>query len=121
MARTHFSIGEDYELYQDAQLGGSTCLSAYRLERFVWKSIFAAGGDLLYSFDQFTTRFLPFHIGVFGGYDIGRVWTENESVQWHDSYGGGVWINSAEALNGTFSLFGGDEGLRFSFGFGLRF
>jgi hypothetical protein len=120
--QAQFNIGDDYEFYQAATLGGSTGLRGYRMQRFTGKTAFATGGDLRYSFDQFKTSFLPFQIGIFGGYDLGRVWARNENSDiWHDSYGGGFWVNSAEAVSGTFSLFTGDEGLRFSFGFGLRF
>ncbi|MCM4158797.1 phosphoesterase [Antarcticibacterium flavum] len=121
-AQAHLNMGDDYEFYQAAVLGGRTGLRGYRLQRFTGKSAFAAGGDLRYSFDQFKTSFLPFQIGIFGGYDIGRVWARNEdSNRWHDSYGGGFWVNSAEAISGTFSLFKSDEGYRFAFGFGLSF
>lgn len=117
-----FNIGDDYQFYQAAELGGNSGLRGYRLQRFIGKTAFAAGGDLRYSFEQFRTSFLPFQIGVFGGYDIGRVWAQNEDSDiWHDSYGGGIWVNSASAMNGTFSLFGSEEGLRFSFGFGFQF
>lgn len=120
--QAQFNIGDGYEFYQAAILGGNTGLRGYRLQRFSGKSAFAAGGDLRYSFDRFKTSFLPFQIGVFGGYDIGRVWTQGEeSSLWHDSYGGGIWVNSAEAITGKFSLFGSEEGLRFSFNFGFSF
>ncbi|WP_373056126.1 metallophosphoesterase [Zunongwangia sp. H14] len=120
--QVHMNIGDDYEFYQAAQLGGDSGLRGYRQERFTGKTAFATGGDLRYGFDQFKTGFLPFQIGVFGGYDLGRVWNDFEdSSLWHDSYGGGVWINSADAVNGTFSLFSGSEGARFSFGLDFRF
>lgn len=122
MARTHINLGDGYEFYQAAALGGTTGLRGYRQQRFTGKSYFSAGGDLRYSFDQFKTVFFPVQIGVFGGFDVGRVWTENDtSEQWHDTYGGGVWINGAEALSGTLSLFAGDDGSRFSFGVGFSF
>ena len=115
-------FGDDYEFYQAATLGGNSGLRGYRHERFAGQEAFAAGGDLRYSFDQFRTNFLPFQIGVFAGYDIGRVWFEGEgSSVWHDNYGGGFWINSAEAMTGKFNFFAGDEGLRFSFSFGFHF
>ncbi|MDT0644257.1 metallophosphoesterase [Zunongwangia sp. F363] len=120
--QAHMNIGDDYEFYQAAQLGGDSGLRGYRQERFTGKTAFATGGDLRYSFDQFKTGFLPFQIGIFGGYDLGRVWNDFEdSSRWHDSYGGGLWINSADAINGTFSLFSGSEGARFSFGLDFRF
>lgn len=118
----HLNMGDDYEFYQAAQLGGNTGLRGYRLQRFTGKSAFATGADLRYGFDQFTTRFLPLQIGVFAGYDLGRVWNDFEdSNKWHDSYGIGFWVNSAQAVNGTFNLFKGSEGYRFSFGFGFEF
>lgn len=120
--QAQLNIGNDYQFYQAASLGGNSGLRGYRQQRFTGKSAFSTGGDLRYSFDQFKTTFLPFQIGIFGGYDLGRVWAENmDSNVWHDSYGGGIWINSAEAINGTLSLFGSEEGWRFSFGFGLNF
>ncbi len=117
------NFGDGFQFYQAAILGGKNGLRGYRHERFAGEEAFAAGADLRYSFDQFKTRFLPFQIGVFGGYDIGRVWFDGEgSEKWHDSYGGGFWVNSAEAVSGKFNFFrGGDEGWRFSFAFGFRF
>lgn len=120
--QAQMNIGDDYEFYQAATLGGDTGLRGYRHDRFTGQGAFAAGGDLRYSFKQFKTAFLPFQIGIFGGYDIGRIWIRDvDSNVWHDSYGGGFWVNSAEAISGKFSLFGGSEGLRFAFGFGMSF
>ena len=120
--QAQLNLGDDYEFYQAAFLGGDTGLRGYRFQRFAGKSAFSTGADLRYSFSQFKTSFLPIQIGVFGGYDLGRVWAEHQdSNAWHNSYGGGFWINSAEAINGTFSLFGSEEGLIFSFGFGFEF
>ena len=120
--QAHFNIGEDYEFYQAAVLGGNSGLRGFRQQRFSGKTAFATGADLRYSFNQFKTSFLPFQIGIYGGFDFGRVWTEEaDSKRWHDSYGGGLWINSAEALSAKFSLFGSEEDMRFTFGFGFKF
>ena len=121
-AEAQINFGDDYEFYQSAQLGGDNGLRSFRESRFSGKKYFVASGDLRYSFDQFKTKFLPLQIGVFGGYDIGRVWSETDSSKsWHDSYGGGLWINSAGSLNGNVSLFAGGEGARLSVGLGLTF
>ena len=121
-AHTHLVMGDDYQFYQAAQLGDDKGLRGFRRDRFTGKSAFAAGADLRYSFNEFETHFLPMQIGIFAGYDLGRVWYDNEtSHRWHDDYGGGFWINSADALNATFSLFNGKDGLRFSAGLGLKF
>ena len=123
MAHTHINLGDGYEFYQAAQLGGKSGLRGYRKERFTGKSYFAAGGDLRYSFDRFTTRIIPLQLGVFAGLDIGRVWMDGEdSNKWHKGYGGGFWINGAQALNGTLGVFkGDDEGVRVTLGFGFAF
>lgn len=121
-AHTHLLMGDDYQFYQAAQLGDDKGLRGFRRDRFTGKSAFAAGADLRYSFNEFETHFLPMQIGIFGGYDLGRVWYDNrDSKHWHDDYGGGFWINSADAINATFSLFDSEEGLRFSAGLGLKF
>lgn len=115
--RGQFNIGNNFEFYQGAQLGSDTGLRAYRNERFTGRSAAVAGADLRYSFNKFRTALVPVQIGVFGGYDVGRVWVPNDTSDvLHSSYGGGVWVNTADILSGTFNLFTGDEGLRFTFG-----
>ncbi len=120
MARGQFNIGDEFEFYQAAVLGASSGLRGYRTERFSGKSALAFGGDLRYSFRKFKTGLLPVQVGVFGGYDIGRVWIDGEnSNSWHDDFGGGIILNAVDSLTGEFGLFTGDDGLRFSFGFGV--
>ena len=121
-AEAHINIGKEYEFYQAAQLGANSGLRGYRLERYTGKSSFGTGADLRYSFNTVKTSFLPFQPGIYVGYDLGRVWMDSQnSDKWHDSYGGGIWINSADAIQGNFSLFAGEEGTRFQFGIGLKF
>ncbi|UZH55549.1 metallophosphoesterase [Salinimicrobium tongyeongense] len=113
---------DDFEFYQAATLGGAESLRGFREERFSGESAFVWGNDLRYSFDEFKTSFVPFQIGVFAGYDVGRVWLDGEdSNLWHDSYGGGLWITGAEAVSAKLNLFSGGEKLRFSFSLGVSF
>ena len=120
MVQGQFNIGDDFEFYQAAKLGADTGLRGYRKERFSGKSALAFGGDLRYSFNSFRTRILPLQIGIFGGYDIGRVWVKEDSSKiWHDDYGGGLWLNAVDTISGQFGLFTSDEGVRFTFGFGI--
>lgn len=115
--RGQFNIGNNFEFYQGAQLGSNTGLRGYRNERFTGRTAAVGGADIRYSFDKFRTALTPIQIGIFGGYDVGRVWVPNDSSDiWHSSYGGGLWINTADILSGTFNLFTGKEGLRFTFG-----
>jgi hypothetical protein len=114
------NIGNSFEFYQAAQLGDETGLRGYRTERFTGRSAAAGGADLRYSFNQFRTGLTPVQLGVFAGYDIGRVWVSNDTSDiWHDAYGGGFWINAADLISGTFNLFTSDEGLRLSFAVAL--
>ncbi len=118
MAETN--LGNNFEFYQGATLGGTNGLRAYREERFTGKSAFAFSGDLRYSFTKFKTGLLPLQLGLFGGYDIGRVWIPNEDSDiWHDDFGGGLWINGVDAIGAQLGVFSGDEGIRFTFGFGV--
>ncbi len=122
-AQGQFNIGDNYEFYQAAQLGDENLLRGYRTERFTGQSSLAGSADIRYSFKQFKTRVLPLQIGVFAGADTGRVWIDDNdtSDKWHSDYGGGLWINSANAMSGTFNLFTGEDGERFSFSFAFKF
>jgi hypothetical protein len=114
------NIGNNFEFYQGASLGGAKGLRGYREERFTGKSALAFNGDLRYSFDKFKTGLLPLQLGLFGGYDIGRVWLDNEnSDKWHDSVGAGIWLNAMNIIGGQLGLFTSEDGIRFTFGFGL--
>ncbi|WP_299102146.1 metallophosphoesterase [uncultured Winogradskyella sp.] len=120
--RTQFRIGDDLIFYQAANIGGRNGLRGFRNERFTGRNSLVGSTDLRYSFNQFKTNTLPLKIGVFGGFDVGRVWLKNEnSDKWHNDYGGGFWITAAESLSGTFNLFNSVEGLRFLFEFNLNF
>ena len=112
-----FNIGNNFAFFQAAKLGSNTGLRAFRKERFSGRSAVAGGADVRYSFDQFNTALTPVQIGVFAGYDIGRVWVPNDTSElWHQSYGGGIWVNTANLMSATFNLFTGKEGPRFTFG-----
>ncbi|WP_299604614.1 metallophosphoesterase [uncultured Aquimarina sp.] len=119
----HFNVGRNYEFYQSAQIGGENLLRGYRNQRFSGQSALAGNIDLRYSFDQFKTRLLPLQIGVFVGTGTGRVWLEGADITntWHSDFGGGFWLNSTDAIQGTLNLFTGEDGLRFSFGFSFNF
>lgn len=118
--RSRLNFGK-YQFYQAPSIGGDYGLRGYRAQRFTGDHAVAVGGDLLYHFDSIRNSILPFQLSVFGGYDLGRVWLQEEdSQQWHDNYGGGVHINIAQALGSKLSLFKSEEGWRFTFGLGLH-
>ncbi len=116
-AQAQFRFGDEFEFYQAAQLGGDTGLRGFRDERFTGKTAAVGSADLRYSFNKFKTGITPLQLGIFAGYDIGRVWLENDTSEvWHSDYGGGFWVNAADLISGTFNFFTSSEGLRFTFG-----
>ncbi|MBS3738455.1 MAG: BamA/TamA family outer membrane protein, partial [Psychroflexus sp.] len=115
-ALSEINFGNQFEFYQAASAGSHNALRGYRRNRFLGQQSLIGSGDLRYSFNQFKTGVVPLQFGVFGGYDIGRVWSDvNPSDRWNDNYGGGVWFTAADLLQGTLNLFYGDDDLFFSF------
>ncbi|MEZ4803581.1 MAG: metallophosphoesterase [Gelidibacter sp.] len=120
--RTQFRFGSDFEFYQASNIGGNNGLRGYRTERFTGRNSLVGSADIRYSLPSFKTKLLPLQFGLFAGADVGRVWLRGDfSDKWHNDYGGGFWITAAETVEGTFNLFSGEDGLRFSFGFGVNF
>lgn len=115
-------IGNGYEFYQSTQLGGSNGLRGFRDERFSGKSSLAGSADIRFSFPSFKIRMRPFQLGIYGGGDVGRIWSYKESSShWHNSQGGGLWLNGAGGLNANLSAFTSQEGTRLVFGLGFDF
>lgn len=120
--RYEVNIGERYEFYQAATLGGNNGLRGFREERFTGKSFLVGSADLRYSLPTIKIGLYPLDIGIYGGSDLGRVWLKNDSSdKWHSSYGGGLWINGVGGLNGNFNWFQSKEGSRITFGLGFDF
>ncbi|WP_116790418.1 metallophosphoesterase [Flavobacterium psychrotrophum] len=114
-----FIFNDNYEFYQGATLGGDADLRGYRRERFTGRSMYYQSSDLRYTIGKFKSV-IPFTYGVLGGYDYGRIWLNGESSdKWHQSAGGGLWINGAEALTARVTCFYGSDGARVAFGLSL--
>jgi len=120
--KAHFTIGDGYEFYQAASIGGTDGLRGFRNQRFTGKKAYYQNTDLRLSLGKRRTSILPTTVGIFGGFDYGRVWQSNEdSNQWHSSYGGGFFVNAADIMSLRAALFTSVEGARFSFGLGFGF
>lgn len=116
------NIGDRYQFYQAANLGGDNGLRGYREQRFTGKSFLVGGADLRYSLPKFKVGLIPLQSGIFVGTDLGRIWLpEENSKKWHNSYGGGLWINGSGGLNANLSVFNSVEGTRLTFGLGFDF
>lgn len=104
----------DFEFYQGATLGSRNNLRGFRHERFTGNTAFFHQNDLRLRLFNVKNYILPFNLGVLAGYDYGRVWLKGESSDnWHDSFGGGLWISPLDLTIITLNLFQSDDGLRF--------
>ncbi|WP_298145777.1 metallophosphoesterase [Flavobacterium sp.] len=120
--KSHINFGDDFEFYQAASIGGNDGLRGYRNQRFIGKQSFYQDTDIRYSFSSMKTRLIPIRLGVFTGFDYGRVWFPAiDSEQWHNSYGGGFFINGAELLSANVGLFHSSDGFRAAFSLGFQF
>lgn len=123
------TLGDDFEFYQAASIGANNGLRGYRNERFTGKHSFYQNLDLRYHFNSIKTSVLPISIGVYGGFDYGRVWVDDDLAsdpvfnedRWNTSYGGGFWIDAVELISARFGVFNSDDGIRLSFGLGFDF
>jgi hypothetical protein len=120
--KSHITFGNEYEFYQGANIGANDGLRGYRNQRFTGKNSFYQITDLRFNFRKIKTKLFPINIGVFTGFDYGRVWVENDnSEKWHNSYGGGMFLSVAEILSVNLSAFNSDDNIRFAFGLGFEF
>ncbi len=93
------NFGKGYEFFQMPTLGGFLGLRGYRTERFYGDITYWQSTDLRVKLTTSRNRILPFTLGLFGGFDYGRVWLKGEeSESWHNSYGGGLWVAPVDAL-----------------------
>ncbi|WP_298555526.1 metallophosphoesterase [uncultured Algibacter sp.] len=128
-AKAHFIFGDNFEFYQAANIGANNGLRGFRNERFSGKNSFSQSTDLRLNLRKVKTGLLPLNIGVFAGFDYGRVWVDNELVfdsafnssKWNTSVGGGVFANAADIMTLNLSAFNSNDGLRLAFKVGFGF
>ena len=123
MAEYKSNIGNNqYFFYHAPSLGGNNGLRGYRDERFAGDSYFYQSTDLKLRLKRYITAVSPVTLGIYGGFDYGRVWVDDESSNvWHTSQGGGVWISSLKALTFKAGYFNSKENNMVQVGFGLSF
>jgi len=115
-------IGDNFEFYNAASIGGYDGLRGYRNQRFSGNKSFYQNTDIRFNLRQIKTELLPLQIGLFGGFDYGRIWLDDEnSNDWKTSYGAGFWLVGAEMINLNLSVFNAKDGpyVRFGLGFGF--
>ena len=123
--KSHFTLGDGYEFYQAANIGGNDGLRGYRNQRFTGKNSFYHSSDIRLNLRRIKTSLVPLNIGVFGGFDYGSVWgqqnTTFKDTSFNTSVGGGVFFNAANMISGNLSIFNSDDGPRLAFTFGFSF
>jgi hypothetical protein len=120
--KAHINIGNDYEFYHAASIGANDGLRGFRNQRFTGKTAYYQNIDIRYKFNKINTGVLPINLGVFAGFDYGRVWVENDpSNLWHTSYGGGLIFSIYDLMSAKLGIFSSNEDTLFSFGLGVRF
>ena len=118
----HIIIGNNFEFYNAADIGGYNGLRGYRNQRFIGDKSFYQNSDIRFSLRKVKTEILPLQIGLFGGFDYGRVWLNSEnSNDWKTSYGAGFWLVGAEMINLNLSVFNSNDGAYVRFGLGFGF
>nr|WP_314896018.1 metallophosphoesterase [uncultured Flavobacterium sp.] len=116
-------LNNNFDFYQGATLGGDYDLRGYRNERFLGNQSFYQSSDLRWNLGKIKRSLLPMSYGILGGFDYGRVWQKGEdSDKWHQSFGGGLWLNGLNALTARITYFKNvDEEARIAFGLGFGF
>ncbi|MDX6748037.1 metallophosphoesterase [Polaribacter sp. PL03] len=125
----HFIFGNDFEFYQGATIGGNEGLRGYRNERFTGKNSFYHTTDIRYNISNLRTAILPINIGIYSGFDYGKVWgtptsltiLPQQSSKPNTAIGGGIFLNAANMLTTSLGVFGGNEGARITFNLGFDF
>ncbi len=116
------NFGGDYFFYHAPSLGGDNGLRGFRDERFTGKSYFYQSSDLRWRIKRYVTALAPVTMGVYGGFDYGRVWQPDEdSNQWHTSQGVGLWIGVGNYLGFNAGAFHSSEDIMVQVGFGFGF
>ncbi|MES2239915.1 MAG: metallophosphoesterase [Bacteroidota bacterium] len=116
-------LNNNFEFYQAAALGGDYDLRGFRNQRFIGNQSFFQSSDLRLAIGKIKNSIIPMSYGFFGGYDYGRVWLDGEtSNKWHQSVGGGLWLNGINTVTARLSYFkSADDDARISFGLGFGF
>jgi hypothetical protein len=83
-----------YELEQAQYLGYKQNLRGFRIDRFAGRSRAYNNSEIRFMKNDVNLGLFRGSVGLLVFNDVGRVWADNEqSTQWHDGYGWGLWIS----------------------------
>jgi hypothetical protein len=110
------------EFFQALSLGGSTNLRGFRNNRFTGTSMLYNNLELRLKLFDFTSYILPGSVGLIAFNDVGRVWVKEEkSGQWHNGFGGGLYVSPINMFIITATLGHSREGTLPYVTFGFKF
>ncbi len=127
--QSQINLGDDYEFYQAASIGGDNGLRGYRNQRFSGKSAFYQSTDIRFNLRRYKTAVIPIEVGFYGAFDYGRVWVDDDLVsdssfnedRLNTSFGGGLFFNMVDMVTANIGVFNSDDGIRFAFKLGVGF
>ena len=84
-------MSDEFEFHQAATIGDGDGLRGFRQERFSGKRSYYQNSDLRLSLGRINNSIIPMSWGVYGAFDYGRVWLDNDTSDvWHTTPGGGA-------------------------------
>jgi hypothetical protein len=118
------ALGEP-PVFDAPAIGGST-LRGYNRERFTGNTAAYQSAELRVKLLTLSTAIIPFEIGGIGFIDNGRVWADDVPEgsffeDWHQGYGGGLWIGFVNRLLMSATVGTSPEGTTFSLGLGFNY
>lgn len=95
LGSAHLLGGNNGLRFYDYQtLGNNNYLRGFRNNRYAGEQAIYGNTDIRVSLFYWKNRLIPFEFGLNGGYDIGRVWlNDNPSDEWHSVVTTGVWFS----------------------------
>ncbi|MFL5810966.1 MAG: BamA/TamA family outer membrane protein [Flavisolibacter sp.] len=83
----------NFELPQSQFLGFTEHLRGFVVQRFAGRTSAYNQSEVRIRLANINLALVRADVGVYGFNDVGRVWADGEkSTNWHDGYGGGIWI-----------------------------
>lgn len=112
----------NYFFHDAAILDGKTNLRGFRKTRFYGDASAYLNSEIRFKVIDFKNYLLTGDLGVLLFSDIGRVWLDGEkSKNWHNGYGGGIWISPFKMAIVTATLNKSKEETLVQFNFNFLF
>ncbi len=111
-----------FPFFEANTVGGRTNLRGHRGDRYAGRSSLYQNTELRIKLATVSSYVAQGSLGVLGFLDLGRVFTDGESSDtWHAGYGGGLWLNTFDAITLTTSYALSEDDTAFTIGMGFQF